>query len=191
MSCNRSFQFMVCDQVNNTFFVTFHSPKTMAELSNSMKKDVTRFYQVPSPRFKTKEDVIKAFGYTLAKKLDEGGFGTIFIADDIRKKMKVACKWMDIGHANSDDSRMADTRNELMILEQMRHPYVIKVLCHFVIQENEAKNNMYIFMELANGGNLYKYLKKKGVPSEEEAKKYLAQIVCGIGHMHAYGIAHR
>ena len=151
-----------------------------------------RFFQVPCSRFKTKEDVIKAFGYTLSKKLDEGGFGTVFIAEDHRKKIKVACKWMDLGSvsSNSDDTRLADTKNELMVLEQVRHPYVIKVLCNFVVQQDNT-NNMYIFMELADGGNLYKYFEKRGVPGEVECAKYFAQVVCGIGHMHGLAIAHR
>lgn len=46
-------------------------------------------------------------------------------------------------------------------------------------------------MELAAGGNLYKFIQKKGLPDESLAKKYFAQILCGINHMHGYGIAHR
>ena len=96
-------------------------------MAGSAKKEMTRFYQVPTTRFKTKDDVIRAFGYVLHKKLDEGGFGTVFIADDLRKKRQVACKWMNIGKVDSNDPRMEDTRNELKILEDMRHPYVINV----------------------------------------------------------------
>lgn len=91
---------------------------------------------------KTKEDVIKAFGYTIEKQLDKGGFGTIFIAHDNRKNTKVACKWMDLGIAGNDP-RMLDTRNELTILEQVRHPYIVKVHCHFIVQV-EGTNNMYM-----------------------------------------------
>ncbi|KAI2799861.1 hypothetical protein RDWZM_004906 [Blomia tropicalis] len=161
-------------------------------MTEQSSKPVTRFFQVPSAdqRFKTKEDVIRAFGYKLMKKLDEGGFGTVFIAKDRRKNCNVACKWMDLGPVNSNDPRMEDTRNELMVLEQVRHPYVIKVLCHFIVQTS-TNNNMYIFMELANGGNLSSYIKRIGLPDETMAKKYFAQVLCGIGHMHAYGIAHR
>ena len=92
----------------------------------------SRFYKVPCGNYRTKEDVIKAFGYTLDRQLDNGGFGTIFIAHDRRKNVNVACKWMDLGTA-SNDPRMLDTRNELTILEQVRHPYVIKVHCHFIV----------------------------------------------------------
>lgn len=45
--------------------------------------------------------------------------------------------------------------------------------------------------QLAEGGNLYKYIQKTGVPDETLGKKYFAQILCGINHMHGYGIAHR
>ena len=50
---------------------------------------------------------------------------------------------------------------------------------------------MYIFMELADGGNFAKFVQKKGTLTEAEAKLYYAQMVCGINHMHSLGIAHR
>ena len=99
--------------------------------SSKSNKVPTRYYQVPSNKYQTKEDVIKAFGYTLERQLDKGGFGTIFIAFDRRKNIKVACKWMDLGIA-TNDPRVLDTRNELLILEQVRHPYVIKVLPNYL-----------------------------------------------------------
>ena len=169
-----------------------YKTKTRSKSANAKvksKSEVTRFFKVPSQYFLSKEHVIKSFGYRLEKKLDEGGYGTIFIANDNRKKMKVACKWMDLGTC-TNDPRMLDTHNELTVLEQVRHPYIIKVLCHFIVQA-DGINNMYIFMELAGGGNLYKYLQKQGLPNEELSGKYFAQILCGINHMHGYGIAHR
>lgn len=114
--------------------------------SSSKKKEMTRYYKLPSGSMKTKEDVVRAFGYTIEKQLDKGGFGTVFLATDTRKKVKVAVKWMDLGFADNDP-RMLDTRNELTVLEQVRHPYIIRLYCHFLVQ-TDGKNNMYIFMEV-------------------------------------------
>lgn len=50
---------------------------------------------------------------------------------------------------------------------------------------------IFIFIELADGGNFAKFLKAKGLLEEKEAKLYYAQILCGINHMHSLGIAHR
>lgn len=76
-------------------------------------------------------------------------------------------------------------------MEVVRHPYVIPLYCHFIVKgPNICK--LYIFMELADGGNLYKYLQKqKKLPSEAKSKLYFAQIVSGINHIHSFHIAHR
>lgn len=125
------------------------STGSMKKKKNQGKeKEITRYYKLPCDNMKTKEDVVKAFGYTIEKQLDKGGFGTIFIASDNRKGVKVAVKWMDLGIADNDP-RMLDTRNELTILEQVRHPYVIRLHCHFIVQI-DGKNNMYIFMEVGS-----------------------------------------
>lgn len=124
------------------------STGSMKKKKQGKEKEITRYYKLPCDNMKTKEDVVKAFGYTIEKQLDKGGFGTIFIASDNRKGVKVAVKWMDLGIADNDP-RMLDTRNELTILEQVRHPYVIRLHCHFIVQI-DGKNNMYIFMEVGS-----------------------------------------
>lgn len=64
-----------------------------------VKKDVTRFYQVPIGPFKKSEDVVKSFGYELKRELDRGGFGVVYIAKDLRKNIDVACKAIEIGQS--------------------------------------------------------------------------------------------
>ena len=74
--------------------------KSKSNSKTNNKQVPTRYFIVPSEKFKTKEDVIKGFGYTIVRQLDKGGFGTIFIAYDNRKKINVACKWMDLGECS-------------------------------------------------------------------------------------------
>ncbi|KAF7495976.1 CBL-interacting serine/threonine-protein kinase 13 [Sarcoptes scabiei] len=154
-----------------------------------VKKDVTRFYQVPIGPFKKSEDVVKSFGYELKRELDRGGFGVVYIAKDLRKNIDVACKAIEIEPMKK--SALEENKNELLVLEKVRHPYVIPVYCHFIVQ-GEGNIKMYIFMALADGGNLYKFLKKRGsLIDEQSCKLYYAQILSGINHMHLVGIAHR
>lgn len=196
---------------------SLQTPTSTTNSSSSGKNDkkITRFFKVPGSYFKTKDDVIRAFGFTLDKKLGQGAFSTVYLANDNRKKNKVACKTIDLGNSanksrssttsttssstsnsttgsqnSKETTTLEDMRNELIVLEQVRHPYVVKLLCHFVVEQQNCYN-LYLFMELADGGDLLKYFKKRGVPSEVECTKYFAQIVCGIGHMHSLGIAHR
>ncbi|OTF73286.1 hypothetical protein BLA29_001636 [Euroglyphus maynei] len=153
-------------------------------------RDVTRFYEIPFGPYRRPEDVVRSFGYELLHELDRGGYGVVYIAHDLRKDMNVACKQIEMDrtfHRNAFE----DNKNELLTIERVRHPYVIKVYCHFVVQGN-GFNRMYIFMALADGGNLYKFLKNRNsLITEQQCRLYFAQILCGINHMHSVGIAHR
>lgn len=57
---------------------------------------ITRFYKVPSKRFKTPDDIVKYYGYKLGEKLAEGGFGKIYYASHVKTNVQVACKQMDL-----------------------------------------------------------------------------------------------
>ena len=59
-------------------------------------------------------------------KLDAGGFGVIFIARYKRKNLRVACKLMELGDDWNDD-RVIDMKNELFIMERVKHLYVVMV----------------------------------------------------------------
>lgn len=135
--------------------------KTAKDILNAKAEDITRIYRVPGGQYQTKEQVIRAFGYELEKELDAGAFGKIFIGNDLRKNIKVAAKQIDLGLGSENSPQMQDTKNELIIMEKVRHPYVVQVFCHFVVMSPDY-NYMYCFMQLADGGNLYKFLGKTG-----------------------------
>lgn len=149
---------------------------------------ISKLFKIPSDKFKTEEDVIKYHGYTLEEKLGQGGFGIIFFARD-KKDLKCACKLMELG-MDWKDSRVSDMKNELFIMEKVKHLYIVKLYCHFLTQSDKG-NRLYIFMELADGGDFAKFVQKKGTLTEAESVGYFAQILCGINHMHSLGIAHR
>lgn len=67
---------------------------------------------------------------------------------------------------------------------------MVKLFLHFLTQSGNG-NRLYLFMELADGGDMSKFCAKKGMMTEKEAKLYYAQIACGVNHMHSLGIAHR
>lgn len=76
-------------------------------------------------------------------------------------------------------------------MEKVKHLYVVQLHTHFITQQKKEGNRIYIFMQLADGGNAAKFCQKKGAMKEDECKLYLAQMLCGINYMHSLGIAHR
>lgn len=85
-----------------------------------------------------------------------------------------------------DESKMTDMKNELYILKKLVCPFIVKLYCHFVVN-----NEIYLFIKLANGGNLAKYVKEKGVLTEVESRAFWAQMLVGVEYMHSLSIAHR
>jgi len=68
----------------------------------------------------------------------------------------------------------------------MDHPHVIKLLHYF-----EDKENVYLILQYAENGSLFRYLKKKSRFKEEEAFVYFFQTCLGIDYLHKNGIIHR
>lgn len=153
-------------------------------------KQITGIYKIGAGcQFRTEEDVIKFFKYKLEEKLGEGGFGVVYMAVDLTKNTKNACKMCQLGN-NMKDSRIMDMKNELFIMEKVKHLYIVKLMKHFMTL-SPSGNRLYLFMELADGGDFSKLINKSGPFTENQAKLYFAQIICGINHMHSLGIAHR
>ena len=151
---------------------------------------ISRLYKLPDGKMKTEDDVLEANNYKLEEKLGEGGFAIVYFARNKKSNQKHACKVMKLG-GDWKDSRVEDMKNELFIMEKVKHLYIVKLMHHFLTQSKANGIRLYIFMELADGGDFSKFCQKKGAMTENDCKPYFAQIICGINHMHSLGIAHR
>ena len=149
---------------------------------------LTEIYRVPNSKFANIDQVLQARELELLEQIDEGGFAKVFKARKIYNPDRIiACKRVDIGTDLDDNIKLSDVKNELFVMEKIKHPHVVHLFEHFVINEY-----LYIFMDYADFGNLYRFMYQKRSPmEEEEAKKPFSQIVSGISYMHGKNIAHR
>ena len=85
-------------------------------------------------------------------------------------------------------SGMAErVRQEVEIHSRLKHPAILEVLSYF-----EDNSHVYLVLELAENGELAKYLKESGrVFGESEAKAIFEQVVSGLLYLHGHGIMHR
>ena len=146
--------------------------------------DLTTIYKIPNEQYQCDQDVLDERGVVLLNKIDEGGFAKVFMAQDFTEH-KFACKIIDIGN-DRDNIKLNDVKNELFVLEKVKHPHIIRMHQHFIINDS-----LYIFMDYANSGNMFNFMQLHGALSEPVAKKPFAQIVSGVCYMHAQKIAHR
>lgn len=77
-------------------------------------------------------------------------------------------------------------RREAAVLQKISHPNVVKLY-----EVLETDNHYYLIMELARGGELMKHISAVHTLWEEEARKFLRQIVSAVDYMHKAGILHR
>ncbi|KAJ6334713.1 hypothetical protein OIU78_011556, partial [Salix suchowensis] len=81
-----------------------------------------------------------------------------------------------------------DVRREVKILRALSgHRHLIKFYDAF-----EDANNVYIVMELCEGGELLdRILARGGRYTEEDAKAIIVQILCVVAFCHLQGVVHR
>ena len=75
-----------------------------------------------------------------------------------------------------------ELKNEIDILKGLDHPNIVKAYEVF-----ENKRQIYIVLELCDGGDLY----AKGPYSEERARTISKQLLSAVKYMHDHGVVHR
>jgi serine/threonine protein kinase len=137
--------------------------------------------------------VLTQNGYKLLEPIGSGAFAQVYKTEvilessSLRKGQIIACKVVNLSAKQSLNKRLKEVKNELFILEKIRHPNIIQLYDHFMIGEK----TLYILMQCANGGDLGHHLIKCGPFPEEAVKLWFAQILSTVSYMHSEGIAHR
>ncbi|XP_005363409.1 sperm motility kinase 2B-like [Microtus ochrogaster] len=76
--------------------------------------------------------------------------------------------------------------SEVDIMMTVNHPNIISLL-----QVIESEKRIYLVMELAEGQQLYQYIRKAGHLQEDEARGIFRQILSAVSYCHELGIIHR
>lgn len=75
---------------------------------------------------------------------------------------------------------------EIHILRRTRHPNIVQL--YDII---ETKKQLFLVMEHATNGELFDYIVKKQKLSENEACRFLQEILSGVDYIHKLAIVHR
>ncbi|PAA63392.1 hypothetical protein BOX15_Mlig031844g2 [Macrostomum lignano] len=128
---------------------------------------------------------LAAEDYEFGSHLGDGGFGRVYQATCKRTGKPVAIKVLDKRkvHQRNMTSRVI---SEISIHQRLRHQFVLQLYSYF-----EDTANVYIVLELCQGGNLHDYVRRNGCLSEDKVRYFLKQIVAGLCYLHRSGIIHR
>ena len=123
--------------------------------------------------------------YKLLQKIGEGGFGVVFMAEQVRPvRRKVAVKVIKPGM--DSNAVVARFEAERQALAMMDHPNIARVLDGGATEEGRP----YFVMELVQGVPITEYCDKNQLNTEERLHLFVS--VCkAMQHAHQKGIIHR
>jgi polo-like kinase 4 len=129
-------------------------------------------------------------GYHLGTQVGKGAFGQVYQAtlkgsNQPHTKVGYAIKIIDKQLIMTAEM-IQRVKNEVSIHSTLNHPNILR-LFHFF----EDDRNVYLIMEYCEQGELFKLLKRNGPFSEEQARRFVKDIVHGLAYLHSHGIIHR
>jgi DNA-directed RNA polymerase specialized sigma24 family protein/tRNA A-37 threonylcarbamoyl transferase component Bud32 len=124
--------------------------------------------------------------YRVEDLLGEGGMASVFRAEHINIKRKVALKTL---HPTRQTQAMIRERfvREAEVLGKLTHPNFVSVSDFGV----SSRGFSYLVMELLNGGALSAEISERGPLSPQRALSVLIEVCHGLTHAHSLGIIHR
>ncbi|KQK78051.1 death-associated protein kinase 2 [Amazona aestiva] len=114
--------------------------------------------------------------FAIVKKCRDKSTGLEYAAKFIKKRQS---------RASRRGVRREEIEREVSILQQILHANIIKL--HDIY---ENKTDVVLILELVSGGELFDFLAQKESLSEEEATRFIKQILDGVNYLHSKKIAH-
>ncbi|HTL52493.1 MAG TPA: FHA domain-containing serine/threonine-protein kinase, partial [Planctomycetota bacterium] len=125
-------------------------------------------------------------GYHIEKLLARGGMGSIYRGEQIATGRKVAVKYVS-PQMDMDESVRQMFQREIQILATLRHPNIVNL-----VENGRHEGLDYFVMELIDGVNLEKYVKKGAAPLPVKTAVGLAcQALDALQYAHYCNIVHR
>nr|XP_043611278.1 serine/threonine-protein kinase Aurora-3-like [Erigeron canadensis] len=123
--------------------------------------------------------------FEIGKPLGKGKFGRVYLARESKSKYIVALKV--IFKEQVEKYKMHhQLKREMAIQTSLRHPNVLRLYGWF--HDNEK---IYLILEYAHGGELYKELRRSRHFSEKQAATYIASLAQALAYCHEKHVIHR
>ena len=123
--------------------------------------------------------------YRLTGVLGQGGMSTVYRALDTDSGRERAIKMLSPAR-KAHDSLVRRFEREARALELLRHPNIVQV--HDVGAEGA---DLFIVMDLAEGGSLHERIKRHGPLAPQQAVRVVLEVLEGLAHAHEKHVVHR
>ena len=117
--------------------------------------------------------------------IGKGGFGRVWKIQSKKTNTKYALK--EMSKLKIIDKKSEKSINsEREFLSKLNHSFIVNM--HYAFQD---RDNLYLVMDLLNGGDLRFHISRYRKFSEEQTRFFLANIIYAIDYIHSNNVIHR
>lgn len=124
--------------------------------------------------------------FEIIKPISKGAFGSVYLAKKKSTSEYFAIKVLKRAEMQAKNLGKNVKAERAIMMWQGESDFVAKLYYTFA-----SKDYLYLVMEYLNGGDCASLIKVLGGLQEDWAKKYLAEVVLGVEHLHSRNIVHR
>lgn len=123
--------------------------------------------------------------FEIGRPLGKGKFGRVYLAKE--KSSGFVCALKVLHKSELQQGKVEkQTRREIEIQSNLAHPNILRLYGHF----HDSKR-IFLILEFAGKGELYKHLRKEGRFPEWKAAQYIAQMASALKYLHKKHVMHR
>ncbi len=123
--------------------------------------------------------LLKNSSYRIDRLLGQGGFGAVYLADDLILEKQCAIKESQ----ESSSDAQAQFEVEARILANLDQPHLPRVTDNFI---EKSSGLLYLVMEYVEGQNLGDLVAQVGPLPEEEVLEWADQVLGALAYLHAH-----
>ncbi|MBI4502852.1 MAG: protein kinase [Gemmatimonadetes bacterium] len=122
--------------------------------------------------------------YTIERELGRGGMATVYLAEDLKHKRKVAIKVLhpELAAVLGPDRFL----REIQIAARLNHPRILTL-----IDSDQADGFLYYVMPFVAGGSLRERLTRERELPVADAMRIVQQVGAALDHAHGQNVVHR
>ncbi len=124
--------------------------------------------------------------FEIGRPLGKGKFGRVYLARERTTGFICGLKVLHKNEIQAGGGVEKQVRREIEIQSNLRHPNILKLYGHF----HDSKR-IFLILEYAAKGELYKHLRKESRFPEWKAAGYIAQMASALRYLHRKHVIHR
>ncbi|CAG8733397.1 2465_t:CDS:1, partial [Funneliformis mosseae] len=123
--------------------------------------------------------------FEMGDSLGEGRFGRVYMARE-KTSMKVVAIKVIFKKEIRENNMVEQLRREVEIQSHLRHPNILRLYGYF-----HDKDRVFLVLEFAENGELYKRLQNYGPFTERQTACYISQIAVALSYLQKKKVIHR